>query len=1146
MSTAGSGQAHDADAEGWVPRVPDLDLVRQIGKGSHGNVWLARTVTGVWRAVKVVRRNLFRDEGPYAREFAGVQRFEPLSREDEGFVDVLHTGRNDAEGYFYYVMELADDTGPNGFDPATYKPRTLARVLSVIPRLPVDECVRVGIRLASALARLHREGLIHRDVKPSNIIFIGGQPKLADIGLVVEESKARSYVGTEGYIPPEGPNSKQADLFSLGMVLYEAVMGRHRKDFPSLPDAMDGGADAVALRELNAVILKACASHPNRRYASAEALGEDLSLIASGGSVRRRRRWREWRRRGVGFLALAALLAAMATAWNWRRTAWLESGRRAQVDQNEQRLSEFHQASIERALDDGDDATALLWLARQISLRETQGETRLSERVLVRQLRERLPEPRAALPVGPGLFSVSYSPDGSHLVTCDNRGRACVWDAKTGAMRYGPFPCATRPIQARMWGDGFRAWFAPRIDQPSFQFLEATGSVRWFDFATGAEYGVPWEGIGWAVESPDHRWLATAEGGYRVGLGRADGGGVRRRLEGHTGPLEALVFSPECDLLFSGSYDGTVRVWSVPEGKLMGTPIRLAGHLQAMAVSPGGRMLTTLAKDGSQRRILQWWDRTAGVERLDRRIVGSSTPVLDHRAVGGERLVVNGDMGGYVVLSSKDGSVCFPELSLGGSRCLGWDVQPGGLGLLVGRMDGRAHLWSLEDGQAMVSLPTHPLGVRRVGFHPADGSWFTASEDGLVRIWNRRAKTGHEEGPAWNGEWRASDRKNTGWGWRGAAWNSRGDTLMVLAQQGAHDAVMAFSVVTGEMNCIAPRLSLTQETSLVSSAEGDAWALSGVSPESSATPRHAEDVLWIARNQTGWVQRRLPHPVDVSNIRLVTDGRLVTIDTHGTARRWDAPSVRVEHSAELQLASVGPYVLSEDGLHVADLDPAVRRVRSRPWERTGAPTLEFPMDAPISGIGFFGRSPLLTTIHPEAQPMVWDIRRGRSLPLETAGLGRCRIVDWNEQNQWLLVCPELGLPIVMDLAHGARRPMGGGQSSRSIFRTGFSQDGRWVITLDRQNRVQVHDAASGQAVTPPLGHAEPVWWAGISKAQILVTLSGTRTLRRWSLEPDSTRAPALVRMAEAIAGRRLDEQSRETWIDPKQAADLIRQTQSAP
>src|SRR5205809_3941749 len=90
------------------PVIPDHELLRRIGSGSYGEVWLARSIMGAWRAVKVVYRKSFEQDKPYQREFAGIQKFEPISRAHEGHVDILHVGRNDGAGYFYYVMELAD------------------------------------------------------------------------------------------------------------------------------------------------------------------------------------------------------------------------------------------------------------------------------------------------------------------------------------------------------------------------------------------------------------------------------------------------------------------------------------------------------------------------------------------------------------------------------------------------------------------------------------------------------------------------------------------------------------------------------------------------------------------------------------------------------------------------------------------------------------------------------------------------------------------------------------------------------------------------------------------------------------------------------------------------------------------------------
>ena len=87
-------------------QIPDHTLMRRIGQGSYGDVWLARNVMGTFRAVKVVYRKGFESDRPYEREFGGIKRFEPISRSHEGFVDILQVGRNDQAGYFYYVMEI--------------------------------------------------------------------------------------------------------------------------------------------------------------------------------------------------------------------------------------------------------------------------------------------------------------------------------------------------------------------------------------------------------------------------------------------------------------------------------------------------------------------------------------------------------------------------------------------------------------------------------------------------------------------------------------------------------------------------------------------------------------------------------------------------------------------------------------------------------------------------------------------------------------------------------------------------------------------------------------------------------------------------------------------------------------------------------
>jgi serine/threonine protein kinase len=149
--------------------------------------------------------------------------------------------------------------------------------------LPSKECVKLGLELSAALEFLHSNRLIHRDIKPSNVLYVHGHAKFADVGLVTQIRTHRgdsTYIGTEGYIAPEGPGTPAADVYGLGKLLYEVTMGLDRKQFPDLPTSIVDDTGPL-LPRLNQIILKACESDPLNRYPSAKALHEDLQALTT-------------------------------------------------------------------------------------------------------------------------------------------------------------------------------------------------------------------------------------------------------------------------------------------------------------------------------------------------------------------------------------------------------------------------------------------------------------------------------------------------------------------------------------------------------------------------------------------------------------------------------------------------------------------------------------------------------------------------------------------------------------------------------------------------------------------------------------------------------------------------------------------------
>lgn len=223
--------------------------------------------------------------------------------------------------FVYYVMEIADHArGAQPHRLEDYEPLTLAAVLRQKLRLPFntapDAAVAAGtglrrgaspgtdhrssplakgghaggasrddttplavldvaLALLDAIEHLHRAGIQHRDVKPSNVLFVDGVLRLADVGLVGEQSD--ESVGTSAYLPPDG---KPDDLYSLGKVVYELVTGLPARQFPEWPGELGPSSDA-RYRPLRALINKLCHPSAEQRISSLSACRSELSRIAA-------------------------------------------------------------------------------------------------------------------------------------------------------------------------------------------------------------------------------------------------------------------------------------------------------------------------------------------------------------------------------------------------------------------------------------------------------------------------------------------------------------------------------------------------------------------------------------------------------------------------------------------------------------------------------------------------------------------------------------------------------------------------------------------------------------------------------------------------------------------------------------------------